>query len=72
MTPANLTDQEILNDMLMTEKYVSDHYNSGVLETATPEVRSALQHIQQEEQDHAGQIYDAMYQRGWHPVEPAK
>ncbi len=72
MTPANLNDQQILNDMLMTEKYVSNHYNSSVLEAVSPEVRGALQHIMQEEQDHAGQIYDAMYQRGWHPVEPAR
>ena len=71
MSPQNMNDQQILNDMLMTEKYISSSYEHSLLESSNEEIRKAFQHIQQEEQDHANQIYTAMYQRGWYPVEPA-
>lgn len=67
-----MSDRDILNDMLMTEKYVSGSYEHSLLEASTPEVRDAFRHIQQEEQDHARQIYEAMFARGWYPVEPAR
>lgn len=61
-----LSDQQTLEDMLMTEKYVADNYNMSVLESASPQVRQALQHIQKEEQQHAEQIFNAMNERGWY------
>ncbi len=61
-----LSDQQTLEDMLMTEKYVADNYNMTVLESASPQVRQALQHIQKEEQQHAEQIFNAMDERGWY------
>lgn len=61
-----LTDQQILNDMLMTEKHVSQTYDISVLETSKPHIRQTLQQIQQEEQHHAEEIYKAMEQRGWY------
>lgn len=64
----NLTDQEMLTDQLMLEKFVSDGYNNSVLESANPEVRKVFQHIQKEEQQHAEQIFQAMQKRGWYQV----
>ncbi|KXS37738.1 Coat F domain-containing protein [Candidatus Frackibacter sp. WG12] len=64
--PQNITDKDILNDMLMTEKYVSNSYENSVLESANPQLRQALQHIQKEEQQHAEQVFNAMQQRGWY------
>ncbi len=61
-----LSDQQTLEDMLMTEKYVADNYNMTVLESASPQVRQALQHIQKEEQQHAEQIFNGMSERGWY------
>lgn len=61
-----LTDKDILSDMLMTEKYVSDSYESSVMESANSQLRQKLQHIQQEEQKHAEQLFNAMQQRGWY------
>ena len=40
------------NDMLMTEKYVSNAYDTTIFEATKPELRQQLQHIQQEEQQH--------------------
>lgn len=65
---ANLTDQEMLTDQLMLEKFVADDYNTSVLESANPEVRKVFQHIQKEEQQHAEQIFQAMQKRGWYQV----
>ncbi|WP_422443708.1 spore coat protein [Thermoanaerobacterium sp. DL9XJH110] len=59
-------DKDILNDMLMTEKYVSGHYETAIMESANEAVRNALRQIQDEEQQHAKMIFDAMNQRGWY------
>ena len=65
MAAAN-TAKDILNDMLMTEKYVSGTYETAILESANEAVRNALRQIQDEEQQHAKMIFDAMNQRGWY------
>jgi len=65
MAGAN-TAKDILNDMLMTEKYVSGTYETAILESANEAVRNALRQIQDEEQQHAKMIFDAMNQRGWY------
>ena len=59
-------DKDILNDMLMTEKYVSGAYETAIMESANEAVRNALRQIQDEEQQHAKMIFDAMNQRGWY------
>ncbi len=59
-------DKDILNDMLMTEKYVSGTYETAIMECANEAVRNALRQIQDEEQQHAKMIFDAMNQRGWY------
>jgi len=63
---ATTTDKDILTDMLMTEKYVSSSYETAIMECANENVRNALRHIQDEEQQHAKSIFDAMAQRGWY------
>ncbi|HHX24678.1 MAG: spore coat protein [Tepidanaerobacteraceae bacterium] len=59
-------DKDILNDMLMTEKYVSSAYETAIMEASNEAVRNALRQIQDEEQQHAKMIFDAMNQRGWY------
>ncbi|MGI6485926.1 MAG: spore coat protein [Tepidanaerobacteraceae bacterium] len=59
-------DKDLLNDMLMTEKYVSGTYETAIMESSNESVRNALRHIQDEEQQHAKMIFDAMNQRGWY------
>lgn len=63
---ATNTDKDILTDMLMTEKYVSNHYETAIMECANENVRNTLRHLQDEEQQHAKTIFDAMNQRGWY------
>ncbi|MBS4024336.1 MAG: spore coat protein [Clostridia bacterium] len=64
-----ITEEEILQDMLMTEKYVADSYNMTVLDSLNNQVRQQIQHIQNEEQQHANQIVDAMVQKGYYQLQ---
>lgn len=61
---SNGSDKYLLQDMLSTEKYVSSAYDTSVFESAQPNVRQALQHIQQDEQNHGEQLYQYMSSHG--------
>lgn len=61
---SNGSDKYLLQDMLSTEKYVSSAYDTSVFESAQPNVRQALQHIQQDEQSHGEQLYQYMNSHG--------
>ncbi len=63
-----ITDAQMLNDTLTTEKHVSSSYNTAVLEFVDPNIRKQLQHIQKEEQDHAHTLFNEMNSRRWYPI----
>ena len=62
-------DQYLLQDMLSTEKYVSSAYDTGVFESAQPNIRKALQQIQQDEQGHGEQLYQYMSSHGMYQTQ---
>lgn len=62
-------DQILAHDMLSMEKYVSSAYDTGVFESAQPQIRQALQKIQQEEQGHGEQIFQYMNSHGMYQVQ---
>ncbi len=57
-------DAVLCNDLLMTEKYVSDTYNSAIFEFKDTNMRQALNHIQKEEQQHGEGIFNYMANNG--------
>ncbi len=61
---ANQSDAVLCNDMLMTEKYVSDTYNTAIFEFVDTNVRQVLNHIQKEEQQHGEGIFNYMKDHG--------
>lgn len=61
---ANNSDKYLLQDMLSTEKYVSSAYDTSVFESGNPNIRQALQHIQQDEQNHGEQLFQYMNSHG--------
>ncbi len=63
-TMANQADAVLCNDMLMTEKYVSDTYNTAIFEFVDTNVRQVLNHIQKEEQQHGEGIFHYMKNNG--------
>lgn len=61
---ANQSDAALCSDMLMTEKYVSDAYNTAIFEFVDTNVRQVLNHIQKEEQQHGEGIFNYMNSNG--------
>ena len=57
-------DAALCNDMLMTEKYVSNTYDTAIFEMTDANVRQALNHIQKEEQQHGEGIFNYMQSKG--------
>ncbi|QAT39716.1 spore coat protein [Clostridium sp. JN-9] len=64
----NQRDKMLCTDLLSTEKYVSGTYDSDVFESASPAVRQAMQHIQQEEQKHGEELFNYMNSHGMYNV----
>lgn len=63
------SDKYLLQDMLSTEKYVSSAYDTSVFESSQPNIRQALQHIQQDEQGHGEQLYQYMSSHGMYQTQ---
>ena len=57
-------DAYLCKDLLATEKHVSALYNTGIFEFRDAGMRSALNHIQKEEQEHGKKLYDYLSQHG--------
>lgn len=66
---SNQQDKVLLEDLLMTEKYVSDTYNTAVFEFKDSNMRQALNHIQSEEQQHGEGLFNYMNNNGMYNVE---
>lgn len=61
---ANQNDALLCNDMLATEKYVSNSYDTTIFECTDTNVRQVLNHIQKEEQEHGEQLFNYMQSNG--------
>lgn len=57
-------DAYLCSDALTSEKHVSSTYNTCIFEFTDANVRSTLNHIQKEEQQHGEQIYNYMSANG--------
>jgi len=66
------SDKDRLTDALNAQKYAADHYNSFASETATPELRSCVMNILNEEHRLQAEVFDEMNSRGWYPTEKAE
>lgn len=55
-------DCYICSDLLATEKHASSLYNTCIFEMKDEQMRTVLNHIQGEEQEHGKKIYDYMTQ----------
>lgn len=69
MSGQPLNDKQICEDLLTTEKAVAGLYNTATFEFTNPQLRQVLAHIQQEEQEHAYQLYNYMAQKGWYQAQ---
>jgi len=67
----NFSDKDRLADALNIQKYATGHYNEFACEAATPEVRTCVMSILNEEHQLQQELFDEMHSRGWYPTEPA-
>lgn len=67
----NLTDRDIMMDLLINAKYISTGYHQALLESATDRVRNVLTQIHNEEMNSHQMIFDIMKNLGYYRVEPA-
>lgn len=57
-------DSYLCSDVLATEKHASSLYDTCIFEFKDEQARSALNHIQKEEQEHGKMIFDYMQANG--------
>ncbi|HEX3014914.1 MAG TPA: spore coat protein [Desulfobacteria bacterium] len=67
-----MSEQEIINDLITSEKQTTSSYNTFVSETDCPNLRQTLMSIQQDEQRIHEDLFNAMSQRGWYSVPRAQ
>jgi len=67
-----LQDQEILTDMLTSEKQVSSHYNTFAGECSDRNLKNDMLNILRDGQAIQDTVFCEMHKRGWYPVPPAQ
>jgi len=65
----NQNDADLCKDLLATEKYVSNAYDTTIFEFRDHNIRQVLNHIQKEEQEHGEAIYKYMESNGMYQVQ---
>lgn len=68
---AKFSDKDILTDVLSSQKFVTDGYNTFANESATPAVRCDCMNILNEEHQIQNEIFTEMQTRGWYATEAA-
>lgn len=66
-----MDDQDFLNDILATEKYLSDGYNTFLLESSHTELHTDVKQILNETHDCAREIFNLMFENGFYSLQTA-
>lgn len=67
----SFSDKDIMQDMLSSQKFMADGYNSYANECATPAVKTDFMNILNEEHQIQNEVFTEMQKRGWYATEPA-
>ncbi|AET66992.1 coat F domain-containing protein [Desulfosporosinus orientis DSM 765] len=67
-----LTEQEILTDLLTSEKHNTSTINTFITESTCANLRQNLKNILQEEHSIHENLYNVMNQKGWYPTSDAQ
>ena len=67
-----MNEQQKLNDLLNTQKFLTGAYNSYYCESATGAVKNCLSSILQDEHRIQEEIFNEMSTKGYYQVEPAE
>jgi len=64
-----LNDRDRLNDILATEKYLTDSFNVAVREASHDQLFQDVLQVLQETHQAGRDIYNLMFQKGWYTLE---
>ena len=67
-----MNEQQKLNDLLSTQKFLTGAYNSYYCESATTAVKNCLSSILADEHRIQEEIFNEMNSRGYYPLEKAE
>ena len=67
-----LQDQEIMADMLASQKQTTAEFNMFATECSCPNLKRDMLDIFSEEQGLQTNVYQEMSKRGWYPTVPAQ
>lgn len=71
MATMNLSDKEMLQDLLTSEKQVISSYSTGITESSCQNLRSTLVNNFNNVQGIQYKVFDAMKQKGWYQTKDA-
>lgn len=66
-----MNDRDFLNDMLTTEKYMTDSYSTALNEASNEQIYQDILTLFQETQNQQRNIYNLMFKNGWYSTETA-
>ncbi|MEA3320382.1 MAG: spore coat protein [Bacillota bacterium] len=66
-----MNERDFINDMLATEKYMTDSYCTALNEASNQQIYTDLLAIFNETQNCQRELYNVMFQKGWYGLEPA-
>ena len=67
-----MNERDFTNDLLTTEKYMTDSYNTFLNEASHQALYQDVLNIFTETQNEQRQLYNLMFQKGWYKLEPAE
>lgn len=65
-----MNDRDFLNDLLTTEKYITDGYNTFLNEASHEALYQDILQLFTEAQSQQRHLYTLMFQKGWYKLEP--
>lgn len=69
---ATIPEKELMNDVLTSQKYLTESYNTYSNECATPNVRDEFLKLLNEEHQIQAEVFDTMKSRGWYQIPAAE
>ena len=67
-----MNDRDYLNDILATEKYLTDSLNIAVREASHDSLHQDLMSILTESHQNQRELFNLMFQKGWYKLEAAQ
>ena len=68
----NMSEQDILNDFLATQKHIAETYNNWAGECANANLRDEFLCILKEEHEIQSELFTEMQNHGWYQTKPAQ